>query len=86
MPPKSRKSKEANNKKREVKAQIKMEVSEDDSLMSDCPNEESQESMDKVDPRFVITKPVIVYILLPSGLEEILIDYQMQFIDRQGFS
>jgi len=44
--------------------------------------EDDDESIDKIDPHFKKFRTVIVYICLPSGQEEIMIDYEMTFADR----
>jgi hypothetical protein len=44
--------------------------------------EEDEDTVEKMDPRFKKVKNVIVYICLPSGQEEIMIDYEMCFVDR----
>jgi len=49
-------------------------------------DEEDEDSVDKIDSRFKKNKNVLVYICLPSGQEEIMIDYEMCFADRQAYN
>jgi hypothetical protein len=48
-------------------------------------NEDDLDSLDLVDPRFKVRKNVIVYFTLPSGQEEIMIDFEMCFVDKISF-
>jgi len=46
---------------------------------------EDDDSIGKLDPRFRQDTNVIVYFTLPSGQEEIIIDYNMCFADKQAY-
>jgi hypothetical protein len=83
-------------KKREVKAkgkpgrkpknqQVKQE-SESEIEEENVDGSEEEDSFEKIDPRFKQSKQVVVYITLPSGQEEVIIDYVMNFSDKNAYT
>lgn len=87
MPPKSKKSKEQESdyqRKRDAKAESKAKNKEDeeDDGGDEEFDEDSEEKSEDIDHKFRLHRSVNVYITLPSGDEEIILDYDMCFTDK----
>ena len=87
MPPKAKKtSQEDFQRKRDQKAESKNKAKEDDAGSGeDDFDEDSEEKSEDIDRKFRLHRSVNVYITLPSGDEEILLDYDMCFTDKQAY-
>ena len=84
MPPKGKKSKaeEENLKKRDIKKQ----ESETGSKNSEAEEEDDgEEKSENIDLKFRVNKAVNVYVTLPSGDEEIILNYDMCFCDKVAY-
>ena len=46
---------------------------------------EEVDSIDDIDNKFKVHKNVVVYFTLPSGQEEVLVDYDMCFVDKISY-
>ena len=77
MPPKA--------KKRDQKAHEKDSESAAASGAEEEEEEDGEEASENIDTRFRLNKPVNVYMTLPSGDEEIILNYDMCFSDKTAY-
>ena len=84
MPPKGRKVKadEESVKKRNAKKQESETGSRNSEAEED---EDGEEKSENIDPKFRLNKAVNVYVTLPSGDEEIILNYDMCFCDKNAY-
>ena len=77
MPPKS--------KKREQKATEKESESAASEPVEEEEEDDGEEASENIDARFRLNKPVNIYVTLPSGDEEIILNYDMCFTDKMAY-
>ena len=89
MPPKAKKSKDQDSdtqRKREAKAQSKAKTDDaDDDGGDEEFDEDSEEKSEDIDIKFRLHRSVNIYMTLPSGDEEIILDYDMCFTDKNAY-
>jgi hypothetical protein len=77
MPPKAKK-REQKQQEKESEESIKSEGEEEE-------DDDGEEKSENIDSKFRLNKPVNIYVTLPSGDEEIILNYDMCFCDKQAY-
>lgn len=78
MPPKSKKREQKQTEKEAEGSQVSEGEGEEE-------EEVGEDISENIDPKFRLNKAVNVYVTLPSGDEEIILNYDMCFCDKVAF-